>query len=105
MNLPNPTRSHKCADCGKELATTDPKKPVWWIQLKNNIYCKKHYEKRKPSTNRIQRLSTQKKNSRLLRIKNGKDKDRFIPARFRRGTSILGVASNGEGGVGLEIIR
>lgn len=40
----NPHSAH-CKRCGTGLVPKEEEKPIWWIQVSNNVYCKKCYEK------------------------------------------------------------
>jgi len=42
---PNNPHSAHCKRCGDHLMPKEGEKPIWWIQVGNNVYCKKCYEK------------------------------------------------------------
>lgn len=44
MPVRNPHTAH-CKRCGKYLIPVGEEKPIWWIQVGSNAYCKPCYEK------------------------------------------------------------
>lgn len=50
---PNNPHSAHCKRCGTRLIPDQDEKPIWWIQISSNVYCRECYE-RKQSTNKIQ---------------------------------------------------
>jgi len=40
MNAPNNPHSAHCKRCGRPIV-----EEIWWIQVGNNVYCQKCYEK------------------------------------------------------------
>lgn len=45
MKPPLNLHSAHCKRCGDSLLPKEGEEPPWWIQIVNNIYCKKCYEK------------------------------------------------------------
>jgi hypothetical protein len=49
MKPPSNPHSTRCAKCSSVIIKTNHR-VMWWIQIKNNVYCKKCYDKRKRKT-------------------------------------------------------